>query len=243
MYRNLICFFAVVVLLGLSVGISGKMAAANQGNLDKDPNLVCWLKFDESSKKKTVAGSSKHRRKGTLKGSMSFVSGRIGNALKCDGSEGDYVEVTGYKGIAGTQARTVVAWIKTASNRGEIISWGLDDFGQMFNFIFNRSRGLGITPNGGYYYMNPRVDDDTWHHVAAVVKDAELPNLHDDVTLYYDGTLAEVQDIGLLDLWPIDTGSDLDVRIGRNYTGLIDDLRIYDRALSDEEIAALYKTE
>ena len=36
---------------------------------------------------------------------------------------------------------------------------------------------------------------------------AELPNLHDDVTLYLDGAPAEIHDIGLLDLWPIQTGT------------------------------------
>jgi len=83
-------------------------------------------------------------------------------------------------------------------------------------------------------------DDGDWHHMVVVVKEAELPNLHDDVVLYRDGTIAEVHDIGLLDLWPIDTGSDLDVRIGRGFEG-IDDVRIYDRVLSDEEVMALFK--
>ena len=53
--------------------------------------------------------------------------------------------------------------------------------------------------------------------------------------------IAEIHDIGLLDLWPIDTGSDLDVRIGRRFKGLIDDVRIYDRALSEDEIKTLFE--
>jgi hypothetical protein len=73
------------------------------------------------------------------------------------------------------------------------------------------------------------------------VEKAELPNLHDDVKLYLDGVLAEIHDIGLLDLWPIDTGSDLDVTIGDGFKGSIDDVRIYDRPLSEDEINALYK--
>jgi hypothetical protein len=88
--------------------------------------------------------------------------------------------------------------------------------------------------------MNEEVDDDEWHHVAAVVQEAELPNLHDDVTLYLDGEVAEIHDIGLLDLWPLETGNDLNVRIGQGFKGLLDDLRIYSRALSDEEIKVLF---
>jgi len=133
----------------------------------------------------------------------------------------------------------VAAWIKTTSSRGEIISWGTEDYGKMWIFSFIRGR-IGVTPFGGYLYINDVVHDDKWHHVATVVREAELPNLHDDVKLYKDGTPAEIHDIGLLDLWPIETGSKLDVRIGRRFKGLIDDVRIYDRALSEDEIKALF---
>ena len=112
----------------------------------------------------------------------------------------------------------------------------------MFIFGFIRGR-VGITPKGGYFYMNERVSDDKWHHVAAVVHvvhEAELPNLHDDVTLYRDGEVAIIHDIGLLPLWPINTPSDLDVAIGKGFEGCIDDVRIYDRALSYDEIRLLF---
>ncbi|MCH8119988.1 MAG: LamG domain-containing protein [Planctomycetes bacterium] len=210
--------------------------------LDTDPNLAGWWKLDEVSGK-TAADSSKHNRKGTLKEDMSFeensASGRVAKALKFDGGD-DYIEITKYKGVTGTRPRTVAAWLRTTTTRGEIISWGYDDFGQMFTFGFVRGR-IGIRPNGGYLYINDAVHDDEWHHVAAVVEEVELPNLHDDVKLYKDGEPAEIHDIGLLDLWPIDTGKELDVRIGRRFKGLIDDVRIYDRALSEDEINALYK--
>ncbi len=210
--------------------------------LNTDPHLVGWWKFDDSSGK-TAADSSKHNRKGSLKGGLSFekdsTAGRTGKALKLDGRD-DYIQITKYKGVTGTRTRTVAAWIKTENDDGEIISWGTDDFGKMFTFCFIRGR-IGIRPNGGYYYMNDPVDDDKWHHVTVVVKEAELPNLHDDVVLYKDGIIAEVHDIGLLDLWPIDTGSDLDVKIGLEFEGLIDDVRIYNRVLSDEEVMALFK--
>ena len=67
------------------------------------------------------------------------------------------------------------------------------------------------------------------------------PNLHDSVNLYLDGEGAEVHDIGLLDLWPIETGKEIDVRIGQGFAGALDDVRIYDRALSTDEVKALYQ--
>ena len=210
--------------------------------LDTDPNLAGWWKFDETSGK-IASDSSKHNRKGTLKEGISFEkdssSGRISKALKFGRDDG-YVQIAKYKGVTGTRPRTVAAWCRTAETRGEIISWGMDDFGKMFTFCFIRGR-IGIRPNGGYLYINEETDDDRWHHLAAVVEEAELPNLYDDVKLYKDGVLAEIHDIGLLDLWPIDTGSELDVSIGDGFKGTIDDVRIYDRPLSEDEINALYK--
>jgi hypothetical protein len=247
MCRNLLCLSSAVLLLGLVGAAAGLTAGdgaapdkAPPGGLDAEPHLAAWWKFDDASGT-TAADSSKHDRAGTLQGGLSFdknsVPGRIGKALSLDGK--GFVEVTGYKGVTGTAPRTVAAWVKTKAANGRIVAWGLADFGRMWTFGFIRGR-IGVTPKGGYFYMNPSTNDDAWHHVAAVVVEAKLPNLHDHVRLYLDGELAPIHDIGLLDLWPIDTGSDLNVRIGEGFGGLIDDVRIYDRALSDEEVKALF---
>ncbi len=237
MYR--ICVFVCPFLLAAAVHAAGKPAT-----LDTDPNLAGWWKFDETTGT-TATDSSGHQRHGALKGNFSFdkssAAGRVGNAIRLDGKDSS-IEVPKYKGVTGTRPRTVAAWIRTATARGEIVSWGTEDFGQMFTFGHVRGR-IGVTPHGGYLYMNPETHDDEWHHVAVVVREAELPNLYDNVSLYLDGEQAQIHDIGLLDLWPIQTGSELDVRIGRRFNGLIDDLRLYDRPLTDEEIRALFKLE
>jgi len=211
--------------------------------LDTEGHLVGWWKFDETSGK-SAADSSKQHHDSVLEGELSFdtqsAPGRIGTAIKLEGK--GCVRISGFKGVTGTRPRTIAAWIKTASPSGEIVSWGLNDFGKMWTMSFIRSR-VGVTPKGGYYYMKAGVNDNEWHHVAAVVKEGSPPNLHDNVRLYRDGVLAEIDDIGLLDLWPIDTGDKEDVKIGQRFKGLIDDLRIYDRALSDDEIKALFNLE
>jgi hypothetical protein len=107
---------------------------------------------------------------------------------------------------------------------------------------FTHIRGhVGVTPKGGYLYMKAALNDDAWHHVAVVVTEPSPPRLDGQVKLYKDGELAEIDDIGLLDLVPIETGNTLDVSIGRKFKGLMDDLRIYDRALSEDEVKALFK--
>ncbi|HPC95613.1 MAG TPA: LamG domain-containing protein [Sedimentisphaerales bacterium] len=230
------------LLLGIFLTCNGLAAQDDDPiTLDTDPNLAAWWKFDETAGK-IAADASKHERVAAFTAELSFdknsAAGRIGQAVRLDGGEG-YLTVTKYKGIGGTRPRTLAAWIKTATASGEIVSWGAVDFGKMWTLGFIRGR-VGVTPHGGYLYMNAETHDDRWHHVAVVVRQAETPNLYDDVTLYLDGQVAVIHDIGLLDLWPIDTGDELDVRIGRNFKGLIDDLRIYSRVLSEDEIHALF---
>ena len=227
MWKTVLTLFFVALPLGVNGNARGQAEQNEPAGLDADPHLVGWWKLDDPSSK-TAADSSKHARNGTL-----------GTALRVDGGE-SRLEIVGYKGVSGTQPRTVAAWIKTKGSRGEIVAWGADDFGKMWTFGFVRGH-VGVTPSGGYLYINERINDDQWHHVAAVVEKGDPPNLHDSVKLYVDGTLAEIHDIGLLDLWPIDTGNEVDVRVGRRFNGLIDDVRIYDRALSDEEIDTLFK--
>jgi len=238
MLRSLSCVLSAL----LAIGFAGN--AFGQTDKDPDPrqkNLVGWWKLDDASGT-TAEDSSGHGRKGTLADGLSFdnrsVAGRIGKALKFDGKRA-CIEIAKYKGVAGTSPRTVVAWIKTSQRKGDIIRWGSDDAGKIFRFGFIRGR-VGVDPSGGYLYVNDDLTDDKWHLVAAVVLEDDPPNLHDSVKLYVDGALAEIHDIGLLDLWPLDTGQDMDVTIGRGFDGLIDEVRLYDRALSVDEIKALF---
>ena len=211
--------------------------------LDKDPHLVGWWKFEET-KDATAADSSpsKAKHKGTLSEGLKFeaasVEGKVGKALKLTADQ--YVEIKGYKGVTGTKPRSVAAWFKTKKNQGDIAIWGARDSGKQFRFGHIRGR-LGMTPFGGYYYMKEYTNDDKWHHIVLVVTESELPNLHDNVRIFVDGKVAEVDDIGLLDLLPIETAKDADVRLGSGFEGILDDVRIYSRALLLDEAKTIYQ--
>lgn len=206
-----------------------------------DPHLVGWWTFDETSGA-GAADASGHGHKGVLKGGLTFakgsVAGHAGRALQLDGKD-DRVEISGFKGVTGIQPRTIVAWIKTNRARGDLVSWGEDDAGKMWIMRFIRGH-VGVTPSGGYLYMKEKINDGKWHQVAAVITGGDPPDLYKCTKIYLDGGSAVIDDIGLLDLWPIETGSTQDVQIGRGFQGAIDDLRIYDRALSDQEIKSLF---
>ena len=240
MCRNLSCLLSFVLALALVGDAPGQPAKEYPATAEK--NLVGWWKLDETTGT-TVSDSSEHARKGTVEDGLSFdnssATGRIGKALKFDGKRGR-IKITGYKGITGTAPRSVAAWIKTSKNRGDIIRWGSNDAGKIFRFGFIRGR-VGLDPSGGYLYVNDNLADDSWHHVVAVILKGDPPNLHDHAKLYVDGAPAAIHDIGLLDLWPLDTGDKEEVTIGRGFLGLIDEVRLYDRALSGKEIKQLFK--
>jgi hypothetical protein len=204
----------------------------------RDEGLVAWWTFDQTEGN-TVRDASPAGHHASLEGPVKCVPGRLGQAAAFDG-QSTLLRVPGFKGIGGSKARTVTAWIKTDTPTGEILRWGTPEPGRMWIVGFIRGR-IGINPRGGYLYVNDPLHDNQWHHVAVVLEEASPANLHDHAHLYVDGRPAVIHDIGLLDLWPIDTGDQLDVEIGRGWKGLLDDLRIYARALSEEEIAGLYQ--
>jgi hypothetical protein len=231
---------AILGLAGQPASHASEPAMDPAARLNADPHLVGWWKFDETTGK-TAMDSAKSGHAATLSDGLSFesrsIEGRLGRAIRLAGSN-DLIGVTGYKGVTGSGPRTVALWVKTKESSGDLVTWGTSDAGKMF--ILGHIRGrIGVTPKGGYFYMNADINDDVWHHVAVVIREGSPPNLHDHAQLFKDGKTIEPDGIGLLDMFPFETGDQLDVCIGRHFKGAIDDLRIYDRALSEEEIGIL----
>ena len=81
------------------------------------------------------------------------------------------------------------------------------------------------------------VGSDEWHHVVATYKQGG-PDEGFKI-FYIDGQVAGSTDSGKLKN-PANDGS---TRIGNGWQGLIDDVRIFNRALSEEQVKALYEFE
>ena len=207
-------------------------------DLDGEPHLVAWWKLDE------VAGdvaedSSRYGRDGTLSGALNFEDdsspGRIGTALRFDGGV-EFVEVSGYTGLCEAQARTVAAWVKTWDLDGEIVSWGCGGSGGKWGLRLTPS-GFGVTVRGRYVAGGGTVRDGRWHHVAVVVEEVQ-PGGAGRVLLYCDGVPEEISSGSGGPVGPEDAQN---VRIGLGFTGTLDDVRIYDRALSSVEVEGLFR--
>ncbi len=207
--------------------------------LTADPSLVAWWTFDEGAGNNALDWSG-HGHHADFTGAAQWVEGYDGGALLFSGS-GQYLEAFGYPGVLGTQDRTVAAWIQT-TELGDIMAWGLQTSTQKWNFRVQDNNGnpgtIRVECQGGRICGWTDVRDGEWHHVAAVLESDGLPTVL-DIRLYLDGWQEAISDFQLVD---VNTFSgERNVRIGdghqgRPFQGLIDDVRIYDRALSEEEL-------
>jgi len=207
--------------------------------LEGVPRLMAHWKLDESSG--MVASDSVGGNDGTLNGDPVWWpgDGKIGGALEFDGA-GDYVEVAGYKGISGSNPRTVTAWIRVESNGSSlsIVRWGtLEINGGLWSNVINTAGNLRVAVWGGSVVGDTVINDDTWHHVAIVLPDKANVKV-EDILLYVDGGQ---EDTAIsLGSQTINTAVGMDVLISLDGSvGLLDDVRVYNYALSEEEIGEL----
>ena len=158
--------------------------------------LVAYWPFEEGTGGNTAdvaAGHNATLRNGAAwSGQPAPTAYTNTNSISFDG-DNDFVRADGYKGVTGTQARTISAWIKTTGKNDEaIISWGQNSGGRKWTFRVQDDNGtagaIRTEVNGGYIVGNTDVRDDTWHHVAAVLPSLSNPNAR-DVLLYVDGVL------------------------------------------------------
>jgi len=188
-------------------------------------HLEGWWQFEADA-----ADSSGHGRDGKLVGDASIVTDpERGNVLSI--VDYGYVEIPNYKGVLGTNPRAVSAWIK--DDHATFISWGTD-FGGEWRFRPYGSDRLDLLIGGGVH-AETYLRDGRWHHVAAVWEESFGPRVR-DVKLYVDGHEQTTTGTNTT----VNTISGPNVIIGDKFSvgfdGLIDDVRIYSRALSIGEI-------
>ncbi|MBI9017592.1 MAG: hypothetical protein JEZ07_10070 [Phycisphaerae bacterium] len=170
--------------------------------------------------------------------------GRFGEALTLDGA-GDRVTIEGYKAIGGNNPRTVCMWVKMATTQvtglPALIAWGSGANGERFEIRPETSGNIGavrVEIQSGSSTGTIKFNDDTWHHIAVSFPGGTCG----DATMYVDG----VADTNSAHTRQLATGSTNDVCIGnsfhggfyRDFTGMIDDVRIYDEALDQGGVVA-----
>jgi hypothetical protein len=203
----------------------------------KEVQPVAHWKLDET--KGTTARDSIGNRDGTLHGNPAWqpAGGAAGGALQFDGVD-DYVS-TPFILDPSKGSFSVFAWVKSSA-RGQVIISQNDGTGTRWLWT-DPSYGRLIT-----WLMQPPFDplmsgstitDGQWHHVGLVYDFEGLRRY-----LYVDGAeAAKDTDAvgGVGSNGGLYFGAEKTLGAGTFFSGLIDDVRIYDEVLSAEEVAEL----
>ena len=189
---------------------------------------------------------------------VTFINGHMGKAASFDGTN-DYIAIKdlNFSQTGEIDTLTVCAWVKTdVSGVGTFNNWAILDFDRSENFSFyvrgdNGNLGFSTAAaNGRVQDFNGKtpVNDGKWHFVCAV----------------YDGTAKELYVDGVLDsrvdnphgglalgrgryirFGFIGDGSEATTFDGKRNTlyfeGALDEIQMYDRALSSGEIKSKFQ--
>ena len=227
--------------------------------------LVSYWTFD----KQDIAGGTVKdvwgENDGKIVGDPKVVDGQVGEALEFDGSD-DYVNLTNL-GDFGEKigASTFEAWVKTSFKKewttlfkvldqGCNMAWAID---------VNRSAkaGFPFAEDIVHYYVRQKsaagcnaiaveiefpLSDGKWHHIVFGIVDPGKS----EVSIYMDGEPQEIieGDVKKLDTFipfvePVYIGAANNRgKVERHFPGIIDEVRIYDRPLTADEVTRNFES-
>jgi hypothetical protein len=236
---------AAAIPRGGGVNISGQTSDA----LTK--GLVGYWKMDEATWSGTlneVVDSSGIGNHGTAQGATGGkaypTGGKFGNGGYFDGVD-DYVS-TSTTHVGQTPGFTISAWYKTTvnnSNTKTIYSEGNTgndspkvELFVMDNVAYFQYRDNSNNQAEASYSNSGLVYDGNWHHIVAVNYASNKS------VLYYDGLLVSTStaNVSGVSLNSSAIGAIMRTTTTHNFSGSVDDVRVYNRTLSQVEVSQLY---
>ncbi len=239
MLKNLPYFFALAFLVTVFM-----YANVTKADVVTD-GLVGYWSLDESSIKGKTVEDVWGENDGTIEGKLKEVGGKIGGALEFDGVSSVDIPGTDSLNFNGKDELTVAAWVNADSDvpvgnpaavgccgtivaQRDVDGWALRfdgrNGGQEMEFIVHTAAGW--QGDGGF--GTPKFKEGEWHYLTGVVDE-------DKLLLYVDGELEQEMAFA----GPISSNGP-ETEIGHandgGFIGLIDEVLIYDKALSEKEV-------
>lgn len=243
MKKLLLSLFTLGLFLLLVSG-SASIGPVTQASADDDDDclpapsgLVSWWPGDGNAN--DIAGSNH----GTLHNGATFAAGLVDQAFSFDGVD-DVVSTPLTVSYSG--GVTFDVWVKTSDDAGLVVSDGGGSSPERGMGLFIEPGGImglfgtkGTFADPNFVILGPVISDGTFHHVAATWTGDTTTS---GVNLYVDGVLVGTATAKA----SINTGS-TPIHIGWHTTlghfpfaGLIDEVEIFERALSAAEIQSLF---
>ncbi|MEK7654626.1 MAG: LamG domain-containing protein [Patescibacteria group bacterium] len=221
-----------------------------QNRLLNDGLVGLWSFNGQDMSGVTATDKGSGGNNGTLTNGPTAIPGIVGQALNFDGSN-DYVTIADHATLDLTGSVSMAVWVKHTSSTfkdweaiftkgdsayrlhlcGNITFCGGSPTDDAFSVAIT---GTGCSNNGTTSTVVPALN--RWYHVVAT----------------YDGSAAKIYIDGVLDAETACTGSistnahalyigENAESTGRQWTGEIDEARLYNRALSAAEVSVLYR--
>ncbi|MCX6799375.1 MAG: LamG domain-containing protein [Candidatus Diapherotrites archaeon] len=217
-------------------------------NYERVAKVVCnggatpaaWYMFDEGSG--TTAKDSSGNNDATVAGSPVWSSDcASGKCLQFDGSTTNYVIKNAFSGFPTTEI-TAEFWIKSsdATRDGTPLSYASSQSDNDF-LIFNY-RGFSIYRGSSSVGTAVSANDGAWHHIVVTWRSSDgQARLYKDGARRYSGTLAAGTSIKAGGALVVAQEQDFvggGFAADQAFVGYIDDVKIFNRALSDFEICS-----
>jgi len=237
-------YIRMIIGVLIAIGVLAGMSAGVQ--VQSDDGLVAKWHFDEGSGS-VLKDSSGNGNDGVIYGAT-WVEGKYGGALSFDGVD-DYLDCGNDASLDDIAIKTLVFWVnlntQTGSgvgshflNKGSSNGWFISTEPSKNRNIFGQ--GFSIT-DGRWSF--PQYSLNKWHHIVVVYDRQSFTN---DPVIYVDGVSQKVTEYSTpsgtanSDFWN-NLLISADPSFDRWVDGSIDEVRIYNRALTEEEIKEHYE--
>lgn len=218
---------------------------------DLTDGLVAHWTFDEPNGNTVYDSAGTNN--GTLQGSTSRVAGRIGDyALNFNNQKYDYVRGSNSPFGFENTTFTVCAWFNTSSHIIVASEGGYLHGGWILSVqdgkIHTETREGSINAYDAYYAWSAGTqiyNDGAWHQVIAIFTTSTTSANGNSSKVYVDGLQIDLDEHKVYryspssDNWTIGGWGGGGFLLA-NHRGMLDDVRIYNRALTDEEVMNLY---
>ena len=216
-------------------------ADTTQDNVDLESGLVLYFPFNGNAD--DVSGYGNH---GIVQDAV-LVQDRFGNtdsAYSFDG-DGDYIDFPAIAGdeLSSTDAVSISVWIKTDTVAEEKHVVDRLETADGYGLVVDESGYARFSINGGSAraISSITVDGNEWHHIVGCYD--KNAGGTEELKIYVDGVLHGTEDYSILIDYTPEPRSEIGIRepdLENDFNGIIDDIRIYSRALNTAEVAALF---
>ncbi len=183
--------------------------------------------------------SSDNANDGTLQGGPNWVAGKIGGGLEFDGTD-DHVDCGNDESLNITGEITIAAWVHPTgpgdSDYPRVVdkSNGTGGADPGYKLYLRSAENYLVTLSGGGVYLNSSssLDLNAWNYVVYTTDGTQRKLFLNDAWEVWDETTLPVESSNPLFIGNSPAGA-------RHFEGILDEVRVYNRALGEDEIQTI----